>query len=334
MSTKTEDPVVLFGTEKNEVAKRLGSRLSLDVSEEEAELVHLKQKRSPVHVFCPSGREELEELDPSKTEFLMNGRKCVVFTPVLPSVPRDVYTLVLRESSFSIELLSKLVKGGFFSDAVCPGGESMFWAGTGSLLPFFIHNLNNILARIMGNIELAKFSAGNSQKAGVKLEVALEGAEELGDFLEKLAMLSTSKNDDSLWTSGNEAELLELGRMSSGSSVEFNFTEHENAPARIPVLRSSLNSVMGLIIASAVVSVNGCGRIDMEAGARGDWGCFDLQWESHSRGAGLCPDSFESSSTLLAMAAASSTRSGMVMMVDERNDDRGAVSLCVPLKGQ
>ena len=332
MGSKTEDSLVLFGTERADISQRLASRLSRDVPEGRSDLIELSGDGSVIAVFCPSSREELEGFDPADAEYAAD-RTCMAVTPFPPHLPRSGYSSILRKSDFAVELLSKMVKGSFFSASSFSGGESVFWARTGSLLPFFIHNLNNILARIMGNIELAKFSAGNAEKTGAKLEVALEGTEELRDFLDKLATLSTPQNDDPHWTSGNEADLIELGRMSSGSSVEFNFTEDENAPGEIPVPRSSLNSVMGLIISSAVVSVNGCGRIDMTAGGRGDWACFDLKWESNSRGTGLCRDSFESASTLLAMAAASAVHSRMVLMLDLWDDDSGAVTLCVPLKG-
>jgi hypothetical protein len=186
----------------------------------------------------------------------------------------------------------------------------------------------------MGNIELAGFQCGRTDKVKEKLSIALEGTEELRSFLERLSVYSMPNNDESEWTPGNEADVVELSQMSSGTSVKFTYEEKSGIPRRIPVRKNLIKLLTGLISASATISVNGCGSIEMSVSPQGEAVEFRLNWNSSTKGSGLSPNSMDSAADLLNRAVLMASCARLSFRLGAWNSECGSASLLVPVNDE
>ncbi len=331
MNNIRSQPVILFGSQRKEVLDWIGESIPYPCLPEENYDALMDTGKLFFIIFCPSDDKELEEM------YSKAGRKLaasgVPSAVVLSFMPDSVsrFPIILNRCEFSAALLRRIVCfAGIHSDEKM-NINRVLWERTGPILPFFIHNMNNILARIMGNIELAEFHTGRTDKVRDKLAIALEGTEELRIFLERLAVYSTHDDDDNEWTLGNEAEMLELGQMSSGTSVKFTYEEKSGMPRKLPISRNLLNQLTGLIVSSATVAVNGCGALEISVSPRCGTAEFRISWSSHSKGPGLCSNSSESAADMLTQAALMASGSGCSFRIDSWSDECGSASLLVPV---
>ncbi|MCK4505841.1 MAG: hypothetical protein KAW14_09500 [Candidatus Aegiribacteria sp.] len=323
--------VALIGSEAGRIAKSIGKLFPVPFRVIE-DLRELRDMNSSVFIIiCPFDNSELNSLCSSTSDSaVFRESLSAVIAPFAPAESLIETEIILRDSDFACTLLSRI------SGLICVSFvSSMFsnffmWERTGALLPFFIHNMNNILARIMGNIELAEFHSGNVSKVKDKLAIALEGAEDLRNFLEKLSAHSSCYgNHDDLWTPGNEKAVLEMGHMSSGTSVEFTCTKSDDIPDRLPVKRWILNSLIGILSAAATISVNGCGAVHMEVSRIRETVNFTIKWNRSSRD-NLSEWKMLSTADLIATAAVLASHSGVIFRLDEWSVTRGDVYIAVP----
>ena len=233
--------VVLTGSRKKEVLDWIDDRIPFPCVTFENLEKYDDSGRMFFPVFCPCDNQELRRMyQETGSDLLSSG----FLSAVLLSFPPDSgagFPVFLHQSDFAFKVLRRIAcSAGMHADSAA-NLNCILWERTGSLLPFFIHNMNNILARIMGNIELAEFHSGKTDKVKEKLSIALEGTVELRSFLERLSVYSTSDNDDSEWTLGNVADVLELSQMSSGNSVKFTYEEKSGMPRKIPVRKNLMN---------------------------------------------------------------------------------------------
>jgi hypothetical protein len=324
--------VLLTGSMKDEIRTQIDCEtvFSCDSPDDREELFH--PGRIALVIFCPGDEKELEKwFAESGRSIRSSGMPAAIVLPRQQDTETD-FPVTLVRSDFAAGVIRKLAAS---VSAVEYGSEDLSnfqWERIGSLQPFLIHNMNNILARIMGNIELAGFHNGNVEKIGEKLAHALEGAEELRRFLEQLARYSMLEDIDVEWTPGNGETVNEFGQMSSGTAVEFSYQEMSGIPRRLPYSSKLLNLITGLISASATVAVNGCGLIDMTAFPRdGRLVEFRVSWNSSSSGSGLCSNSMDSAACLLSSAALLALRFGLMFRLDGWDTKAGSASLSVPI---
>jgi hypothetical protein len=321
--------VVLTGSEREKICESIRNRIPLPcVTAEKIEELDDPEK-TIFMVFCPQDMHELERMRQEAGRWLPSSD--VMSVVVLPFSPDSGagFPVFLQRSDFSFDVLKRMVcySGTYAEEAT--NLNRVLWERTGSLLPFFIHNMNNILARIMGNVELAEFHTSRPDKVKEKLSIALEGTEELRSFLERLVVYSTPDDDESEWTIGNEADILELGQMSSGTSVEFSYEEKSGMPRRLPVGKNLMNLLTGLIVASATISVNGVGSIEMLAAPREEGAEFRVRWTSASKGSGLCLDKMDSAADLLTSVVLMAFHAGMSFKLNSWNSESGSASLTI-----
>lgn len=332
---KKTGTVALIGSEAGRIANSIGKLLPVPfrVIENLEELHDLNS--STFIIICPCDNSELKLLYSSSSDSaVFRDTLSAVIAPFALAGSSIEPEIILRESDYAFTLLSRI------SGLICVSFmSSMFsnfftWERIGALIPFFIHNMNNILARIMGNIELAEFHSGNIAKLKDKLAIALEGAEDLRNFLEKLSTHSSCYGDyDDLWTSGNEKAVLEMGQMSSGTSVEFTCTRSGDIPERLPVRRWILNSLIGILSAAATISVNGCGAVHMEVSRIGETVNFTIKWNRSSRD-NLSEWKLLSTADLVATAAVLASHSGIFLRLDEWSVSQGVIYVAVPLNNE
>ncbi len=326
--------VVLTGSRKKEVLEWIDDRISFPCVMCENLEEFDDSGRMFFAVYCPGDNQELENMyQDTGRSLLSSGNLSAVVLSFSPDSGTRFPVFLLR-SDFALKVLGRMTSfNGMFAEEAS-NLNCILWERTGALQPFFIHNMNNILARIMGNIELAEFHNRKPDKLMEKLSIALEGTEELRSFLKRLSLYSTHDNDDSEWTIGNEAEVLELSQMSSGTSVEFMYEEKSGMPRKIPVGKNLINLLTGLIAAAATISVNGCGSIKMDAFPNGGAAEFRISWNSTSKSSGLCSNSMDSAAELLNRAALLAADSKLSFRLDEWNSEGGSASLIVPVNDE
>ncbi|MCK5114972.1 MAG: hypothetical protein KAR44_00090 [Candidatus Aegiribacteria sp.] len=323
--------VVLWGSRREEIYKWINDRIPFPC----VLLNDLEKYDGPGRmifgVFCPADSQELENLyREAGRDFLSSAVPSAAILTFAPDAGIG-FPILLHRSDFTLELLRRMAcSAGMHADSAA-SLNCILWERTGSLLPFFIHNMNNILARIMGNIELAEFHSGRTDKASKKLSIALEATDELRSFLERLSVYSMPDDDESEWTSGNETDVLELTRMSSGTSVKFTYEEKGGMPGKIPVRKNLMNLLTGLIAAAATISVNGCGSIEMSVSPQEEAVEFRLNWNSSSKSSGLCPNSMDSAADLLNRAALIAVTAKLTFRLGAWNSEGGSISLLVPI---
>lgn len=281
----------------------------------------VKAGEGPVIMF-PSDPEELARLSKGIT-----GRPAVAAADFVPRFPPPGVPVCIRTGDQGLHILS----GMFHSFAILERGDAALqlalWQSAGALLPFFVHNMNNLLARIMGNTELARIYADRPDTAGEKLDSAMAGVEELRDFVQRLARMSMVLDDDSDWTAERLEGLERTGMMLSGRAVDFTFERGEDTPERIPTPAGRLDLAVTLAAASATMKVNGCGRIAISVSGDGGYLRFSIDWESKPGQAGLLSGTDESSLELLSTAAAWSAFCGFRLLIHRWNGREGKVSL-------
>ena len=322
--------IVLTGSRNKEVSEWIDNRIpspcvllkNLEMYDDSGRMLFV--------IFCPGDNQELDKMYRENGGFLLSS--AVPSAVILTFTPGTGtgFPILLHQSDFSFKILRKITcSGGMHVDSAL-SLNCILWERTGSLVPFFIHNMNNILARIMGNIELAEFHSGRTDKVKEKLSIALEGTEELRSFLERLSVYSMHDDDESEWTSGNEAGVLELTRLSSGKSVDFRYEEKSGLPRKIPVRKNLMNLLTGLITASATISVNGCGSVDMSVSPQGKTLEFRVNWNSTMKNSGLCTNSLDSAADLLDRVALMASATERSFRLETWNSEGGSASLVVP----
>ena len=332
---KKTGTVSLIGSEAGRIANCIAQSLPVPfrVIENLSELQD--QNSSTFIIICPFDNSELNSLYSSSSDSaVLRESLSAVIAPFDLDESSIEPEIILRESDFACKLLSQMSGMICISFASTMFSNFFTWERIGALLPFFIHNMNNMLARIMGNIELAEFHSANPIKVKEKLAVALEGAEDLRNFLEKLSTHSSFYgNPDDLWTPGNEKAVLEMGQMSSGTSVEFTFTKSGEIPERLPVRKWILNSLIGILSAAATLSVNGCGAVHMEVSRLRETVNFAIKWNRSSRDS-LSEWKLLSTADLVATAAALASHSGVFFRLDEWSVAQGDIHVAVPVNDE
>ncbi len=323
--------VVLTGSRKEEVYEWIDGRIPFQC----VLLKDLEKYDDPGRmlfaILCPGDSRELEEIYNEIGEDLISS---AVPSAVVHSFAPDIgigFPILLHRSDFALKLLRRMTCSAGMHADFASNHNCILWERTGSLLPFFIHNMNNVLARIMGNIELAEFHNGRTDKVKEKLSIALEGTEELRNFLERLSAYSIPDDDESEWTPGSGADVLELSQMSSGTSVQFTYEEKSGIPMKIPVRKNLMNLLTGLIAASATVSVNGCGSVEMLVSLQEDALEFRVNWRSSMKSAGLCSGSMDSAADLLNRAALMASAAKLSFRLWAWNSEGGSASFLVPV---
>ncbi len=177
----------------------------------------------------------------------------------------------------------------------------------GMLLPLFVHNVNNLMVGVMGNLDLAALFTADADKCGEKLEGASQAMHSLSDFMSDLGGLSGSLPDgESPATWDDLGTVCTMGRLACGRSVSLDV-----APATLPSGRifedgrglggRTLRLICSAIMAAALQTLGGCGSIGLSADTAEP--SVRMQWK---RGSAEQIRTGDSDSAVTALAAAMS----------------------------
>ncbi|MBN2586890.1 MAG: hypothetical protein JXR55_06325 [Candidatus Fermentibacteraceae bacterium] len=278
-------------------------------------------------VLCPSDPDELTGLAGLARNAAEGEDMLTVALSPFDASPMFDIPVFMRVGEFALKVLEAIPGYHLTLRRESSGLLMPLWQNTGALLPFFVHNMNNILARIMGNTELAQMYAEKSETVRDKLAGALAGVEDLREYIQRLAELSATENDGSAWRPDRLKGIERTGRMFSGRSVDFSFERSNGFPVEIPCPACHLDLTVGLAAACAAVMVNGCGSIHIKAEGHGGCAMFSVNWGARPGRSGLLTDSETSAVELMATAAACCARFGFTLVIGQCSGMEGEVSV-------
>lgn len=283
-----------------------------------------------IAVICPSDGAELHVHSRAISSRVPVSSRPVVLCPVGIDTPSGGPWIILKEGPFAVAVLANMTFLGFPVIGPSPVYDFLTMARSGVLLPFFFHNINNILTRVMGNVELAGYDLENREKLVKRLKSALDGTEELRMFLSDLSLVASSGGEGpSDWTAASADEVFRTSRMSSGTSVEFTHFMDPLLPKYLPVDRNQLNTLLGAVSSAATLFVNGCGSVNLGSSLSGPRAVFTTKWRSTSGDGSRSTHQIASAIALLAWTASLSSRAGVSFELDEWRVDEGQARIIV-----
>ncbi|PIE52416.1 hypothetical protein CSA37_06415 [Candidatus Fermentibacteria bacterium] len=196
---------------------------------------------------------------------------------------------------------------------------------TGLLMPYFLHNISNILAGVTGNIELAEMFMPDIRKVQEKLFAAGSAAGLLVEFIRTLTGTLGTSGTDVLDTSCLRRVNLFLNT-ACGRSVSTSGTETMNLDS--PLYCSDISQAFAALIGMAtwcVLCVAGRGEIKGTAEGR----IISFEWEK-PKGAGITHmPGAEQAPAAAALAGEAASASGSALIIQRWTDNSGKVSLAV-----
>ena len=287
-----------------------------------------------IAVICPSDGAEFHVNSRSISSRMPASSRPVILCPAGIETPSGGPWIILREGPFAVAVLANMIFLGFPIIGPSPVYDFLTLARSGVLLPFFFHNINNILTRVMGNVELAGYDLENREKLVKRLRNALDGTEELRMFLSDLSLVIHSGGEGpSDWTAASADEVFRTTRMSSGTSVEFTHFMDPLLPKYLPVDRNQLNTLLGAVSSAATLFVNGCGSVNLGSSLSGYRAVFTMKWRSTSGDRSRSDHQIASAIALLAWTASLSPPAGVTFELDEWRVDEGLARIIVETTG-
>lgn len=172
------------------------------------------------------------------------------------------------------------------------------------MLPLFVHNVNNLMVGIMGNLDLATLFSGQGRRCSGKLEEASRAMRALSDFMSDLGRLSRTLPDAGVPAGWDVLQAVcTMGRLACGRSVSLELTP-STLPTAGPMCEGdcldarTTRLVCSSLMAAALLSLGGCGSIRLTVDA--DLPSIHLAWKRGPGDATPAADSTGIASTLAA----------------------------------
>lgn len=205
--------------------------------------------------------------------------------------------------------------------------EAGFFNGTflGMMLPYYLHNTNNLMVGVLGNLDLAGMFMPDTEKVGLKIVAARSATGFVVDYLREIS--GAIPFNDCLHFDGDViGKCLILLKAACGRSVDSEGLEEidlsRSFNCQDPVKAVAVLSGM---VAWLVVSLGGIGEV---AGSILD-NRLTLKWlKPEESGLSYMPGG-ENSSSILAVAGGLAACAGMALVVENWTDNEGEVSLVV-----
>jgi len=198
---------------------------------------------------------------------------------------------------------------GAFVGASVLTAEGLEDLALGLLMPLFLHNLNNRLVGVLGNIDLAALSAPASDRVLARVEEARNAAAPLRMYLDRLGELAGRQRGRA--RTGLRRAVEEAGRLAStaaGRAVSTR-SEHDEASASATVPGAAA-CIISSLAAAALLELRGSGTMSMSCR------CFEgragatVRWEFPKEGQ-RNPAMAEGASFLLSECSAVARAGGM-----------------------
>ncbi len=285
---------------------------------------------SGVVLICPSSPVETEKFE-QNTERM----KCLPVVIGSVEMVGGSYTLpavYVPESDFGMEFAANLAAHNYVSPKMEDLYHVLHWAKTGTLMSFLVHNMNNVLTRIMGNVELATLFSGDPDKQAEKLEIAVEGSETMRDILSDISKYSKVIEDDGeVWCTAYLDSLLKMAEMSAGNSVEMTVRGIEDN-VQFPVQRLKYDSMLGAMFATATLSVAGNGGMEISLQKTEYSIGISIDWTSQKSDDEIAKSFYERALVLMRTLAVLAPSAGTAYVIEHWSRTTGRSLLTVPIE--
>lgn len=323
--------ILLAGSGSNAAEELIGEVLAGGI-EHAADLRDLASGEfSGLHVLCPSDEAELLCLTEALGRCGPPSAPAVAFAGFRSGIPPAAAPAFLGMCGFSARVIARLAGWRSLLSRGTDSLQPLKWLVTGALMPFFVHNMNNLLTAVMGNTELAVMCLERGGRADMKLSSAMKGIEELRDFIERMALPLPKREGARIWDPSRLEDMASFAGLFCGRSVEFSVEKDEALQAPLPAEGYLVDTVLALAEASAAIMINGCGRLRLGSRLEEMFAELTVKWESAPGASGLCEDPSSSAAELLAAAVEAASASGLRTTLHGPNpEEDGAFSVFLP----
>jgi hypothetical protein len=240
-----------------------------------------------------------------------------------PSLP----CLVLEPAS---PLLRGILDGGISPESLSGAPGLLRSAAVGIMLPFILHNLNNRLVGVVGNLDLAGIFAGQPEKCSARVEDARTSMDEVRTYLDELGRIVESASPS---PPPNLASALDaaarLASAGKGRTVSLD-ADRPDLYTGIRFPSELVPACCGLACA-ALLSLSGAGSLSIGAGRETLPAGFALRW---SRSGTPHPGPWTASAIqLLAASAGIAVAGGAFIRIGPWGDAMGEAEVALPLTG-
>ena len=198
-------------------------------------------------------------------------------------------------------------------------------SSVGALVPRFVHNLNNRLLGVTGNIDLAEMYSDSSEKVSEKLTRARHAIAGVTRFVSDLHRF---RPDAGPCTSVTLEDIVGFASLACGRSIGFESTSV--IPAHLPLTDLEFRTLVIGMMSWAVTSCGGAGSISLISTATEGSVVFTVSRTRVESAVLSDADDFrEPSSWMIGLAG----RLGCSLVVDIADDLHGSVSLEIPCRG-
>jgi len=194
---------------------------------------------------------------------------------------------------------------------------------TGMLMPYFMHNINNLMVGVMGNLDLAGMFMPQADRVEPKLKAARAATMSVVDFIRDISDVYDCEKSEFFQNADLRKTLLLL-QAACGRSVSTLGLDSISMPDPVPCRDSaSVRTALNGLAAWAVICLGGSGSVEGSfSGA-----ILNLKWSRPSSAGKPHMPGREHSATLLALSAGLLVSSGVTVVIDEWTDTKGGVSI-------
>jgi hypothetical protein len=247
--------------------------------------------------------------------------------PVLREIESPVQYRQLAPGMYTANCLEKLDPETTAELMLCSGLSSaeVIYNGTflGMLMPYYLHNTNNLMVGVMGNLDLADIFMPDLEKVGPKLEAARGATGRVVDFLRSVS--GAFPSEDCTSVTGDEIrKTLTIIRTACGRSVCSEGLDSidisDTFPCKDP---AKAIAAMNGIAAWLVVSLGGMGSVSgvaIDGRLTFKWTRPEGSGKSHMPGSG-------NGNIILSLAGGLAASAGLALVAENLTKNGGEVSI-------
>jgi hypothetical protein len=154
-------------------------------------------------------------------------------------------------------------------------------ASLGSLVPAFVHSLNNCLVGVMGNIDLAGLYGEDPDTASARIDDARKSALRMRDFLTELTRYRPVGDD---WTRESYSSCIAVAGLACGRSLDLEADDPGILPERLGISDLEFRTVLLALLAWAIRSCAGTGKVRVLVPAPAESCVIGIEWECTASG--------------------------------------------------
>jgi hypothetical protein len=195
----------------------------------------------------------------------------------------------------------------------------------GSLVPSFVHNLNNCLVGILGNIDLAGLYTEDPGRSSERIADARKATMKIRDFLSEIVRYGSPGGE---WSPESVLDMAAVARLACGRSMTLETDGTAGLPVSLPVPDTAFRAVTLGLLSWAVRSCSGAGRVRLLVRVRPGAVELTVSWVrsgTTERGGPPLPGDIPSWAGPLASDA------GMTVERPETGPGSGSATLTVPV---